>query len=369
MILRGLLIAASGFLFIFSPGLPMSLLVRRSPSFNRDIVYWGIGAWLVALLPSLFLQSLLRQILQNSQTPRGLSGQPMDYALTLAGALLTAFFVAGGMYLVLRFKRIEATTLPPNGLALGFGVGLIAQVFTGLSLVGAGFRLMFGDASTETLVSLAQVSYLNLLLALLALILFRPALLAVSAARGVLVARALQERAVFFWLGVLVDAVFVWIILALQRRRRSPLRCNHGLLPDPNRSLTRQRHRLNCRVAQGADDLADLCRVRDQVIGPQQAGCRDLVLPCLAHRRHSLSPRCRSVEQLLGGHSHRLLDRRRPPSVDPARHRRLDLTLSLRKRRHVPRLLLTRHLERLTLPLDDRVERRGDLALERHHRL
>lgn len=216
MILRGLLIAAGGFLFIFSPGLPMSLLVRRSPSFNRDIVYWGIGTWLVALLPSLFLQSLLRQILQNSQTPRGLSGQPMDYALTLAGALLTAFFVAGGMYLVLRFKRIEATTLPPNGLALGFGVGLIAQVFTGLSLVGAGFRLMFGDASTETLVSLAQVSYLNLLLALLALILFRPALLAVSAARGVLVARALNEHPLFFWLAVLVDAVFVWAILALQ---------------------------------------------------------------------------------------------------------------------------------------------------------
>lgn len=218
MILRGLLIAASGFLFIFSPGLPMSLLVRsmRGPSFNRDMVYWGIGAWLVALLPSLFLQSLLRQILQNSQTPRGLSGQPMDYALTLAGALLTAFFVAGGMYLVLRFKRIEATALPPNGLALGFGVGLIAQVFTGLSLVGAGFRLMFGDTATETLTGLAQVSYLNLLLALLALILFRPALLAVSAARGVLVARALQERAVFFWLGVFVDAVFVWVIVALQ---------------------------------------------------------------------------------------------------------------------------------------------------------
>lgn len=216
MILRGLLIAAGGFLFIFSPGLPMSLLARRSPSFNRDIVYWGIGAWPVALLPSLFLQSLLRQILQNSQTPRRLSGQPMDYALTLAGALLTAFFVAGGMYLVLRFKRIEATTLPPNGLALGFGVGLIAQVFTGLSLVGAGFRLMFGDASTETLVSLAQVSYLNLLLALLALILFRPALLAVSAARGVLVARALNEHPLFFGLAVLVDAVFVWAILALQ---------------------------------------------------------------------------------------------------------------------------------------------------------
>ncbi len=195
----------------------MSLLVRsmRGPSFNRDIVYWGIGVWLVALLPSLFLQSLLRQIL-NGPTPGALSGRPMDYGLTLIGALLTAFFVAGAMYLLLRFKRIEAAALPPNGLALGFGVGLIAQVFTGLSLVGAGFRLMFGDASTETLASLAQMSFLNLLLALLPLILFRPAMLVVSAARGMLVARALRERAAFFWLAVLVDALFTWVILALQ---------------------------------------------------------------------------------------------------------------------------------------------------------
>ena len=218
MILRGLLIAASGFLFIFSPGLPMSLLAKRSPSFNRDIVYWGIGAWLVALLPSLFLQSLLRPILQHSPTPRGLSGQPLDYALTLVGALLTAFFVAGAMYLVLLYKRrdVPAERLYGNGMALGFGVGLVAQVFTGLSLVGAGFLLMFGDTSTETLAGFAQIGFLNLLPALLALILFRPALLAVSAARGVLVARALKERPSFFWLAVLVDAVFVWVILALQ---------------------------------------------------------------------------------------------------------------------------------------------------------
>jgi hypothetical protein len=220
LFLRGLVVAAGGFLFIFSPGLPMSLLVRslRSLAFNRDMVYWGIGAWLVALLPGLFLQSLLRQILQNGATPRAPSGQPLDYALTLAGALITAFFVAGGMYLVLRRNRsdVPMERLYPNGLALGFGVGLIAQVFTGLSLVGAGFRLMFGDASTETLAQLAQISYPNLLLALLPLILFRPALLAVSAARGTLVARALREHAAFFWLAVLVDAVFVWAILAVQ---------------------------------------------------------------------------------------------------------------------------------------------------------
>jgi len=220
LILRGLVVAASGFLFIFSPGLPMSLLMRRSrsPSFNRDLLYWGIGAWLVALLPSLFLQSLLRQSLQNSPTPRDLSGQPIGYVLTLAGAFLTAFFVAGAMYLVLRRTRrdVPPEQLYPNGLVLGFGVGLIAQVFTGLSLVGAGFRLMFGDTSTETLAALTRVSWLELVLALLALILFRPALLVVSAARGVLVARALNERLRFFWLAVLVEAVFTWAVLALQ---------------------------------------------------------------------------------------------------------------------------------------------------------
>jgi hypothetical protein len=210
LFLRGLLVAASGFLFIFSPGLPMSLLVRRrhGPAFQRDMVYWGIGLWLAALLPSLFLQSLLRQALQDRF--------PADEALTLAGALLTAFFVTGAMYLVLRRRRAEAAALPPNGLALGFGAGLIAQVFTGLSLVGAGFRLMFGDASTATLALLAQISFLDLLLTLLPLILFRPALLVISAARGLLAARALTERPAFFWLAVLVEAVFVWALLGLQ---------------------------------------------------------------------------------------------------------------------------------------------------------
>jgi hypothetical protein len=220
LFLRGLVVAVGGFLFIFSPGLPMRLLVRnlRSSAFNQGMIYWGVGVWLVALLPSLFLQSLLRQILQNGSTPRALSAQPMDYALTLAGAFITAFFVAGAMALVLRRKGQDDPPgrLAGNGMALGFGVGLIAQVFTGLSLVGAGFRLMFGDTSTETLAQLAQTSFPNLLLALLPLILFRPALLAVSAARGTLVARALRERAAFFWLAVLVEAAFVWAILALQ---------------------------------------------------------------------------------------------------------------------------------------------------------
>ncbi len=215
-----MLLAASGFFFIFSPGLPMSLLLRggRGPAIDRGSLYWGIGVGLIAVVPSLFLQSLLRQIVQADVAPRALAGQPSDYALTLVAALITASFVAGGIYLVLRLRRRAAPAdgLLPNGLALGFGVGLIAQVFTGLSLVGAGFRLMFGDASNPTMVSLGQISLLGLLIGLLPLILFRPALLVVSAARGVLVARSLVDGPRFFWLAVLVDAAFVWGVVALQ---------------------------------------------------------------------------------------------------------------------------------------------------------
>jgi hypothetical protein len=219
VIVRGLLVAASGFVFIFSPGLPMRLLMRGMGrlSFKREFVYWGIGAWIIALPPSLFVQSLLRQVLQGPQASRDRLA-PLDYGLTLMSALLTALLVAGVMYLVLRRSRrtTPLEDLAPGGLALGFGAGLIAQVFTGLSLVGAGFQLMFGNVANETLSRLAQSSYLDLVLGLLPLILFRPALLVVSAARGVLVARGLVQGARYFWLAVIVDAVFVWALFALQ---------------------------------------------------------------------------------------------------------------------------------------------------------
>jgi hypothetical protein len=173
-----------------------------------------MGLWLAALLPSLFLQSLLRQILLGNQPAPGPAGQPTEYALPMLGAFVTAIFVLGAMYWVLR-RRAQAALLP-DGLALGFGIGLVAQIFTGLSLVGAGFRVMFGDTSTPTLAALAQASYLELLLGLLPLVLFRPALLAVSALQGVLAGRALREGWRYFWLAVLVNTFFVWGILALQ---------------------------------------------------------------------------------------------------------------------------------------------------------
>ena len=132
MLLRALLVIASGFIFIFSPGLPMSLISRYSPEYKRDLVYWGIGTWMVSLIPSLFTQSLIRQIFYQGQAVSGYTGQPLDYSVTLINALVSALFLGLGMLLVLKYKKKknpkEDTLI--NGLALGFGAGLVAQVLS-----------------------------------------------------------------------------------------------------------------------------------------------------------------------------------------------------------------------------------------------
>ena len=75
MFLRALLVIASGCIFIFSPGLPMGLISRYSPDYKRDLVYWGIGVWLVANLVNQFTSILLRQIMyQGAVAPGQLVG-------------------------------------------------------------------------------------------------------------------------------------------------------------------------------------------------------------------------------------------------------------------------------------------------------
>jgi hypothetical protein len=102
------------------------------------------------------------------------------------------------------------------GLSLGFGVGLISQIFTGLGLVSVGFRLAFGDTADPMVAALAVPPAWALALSLLPLLLFRPALLVVSAARGVLVAQAADEGAWLWWGAVALDALFAWGAVALQ---------------------------------------------------------------------------------------------------------------------------------------------------------
>jgi hypothetical protein len=216
VIIRGLIIAASGFLFMFSPGVPLGLLARRVASLDRSLIYWGLGLWLAALVPALFAQSLLRQAIYQGSPPAQLTGQPLDYVVTLAGVTLTALCLQGATYWVLRRRRRETGSLVPDGMALGFGIGLIAQVFTGLSLVGAGFRVTLGDTAEPVLAGFGQIGLVELIFSLLPLILFRLALLVVSAARGVLVAWAAGERFSWFWAAVAVDVLFGWLIVAIQ---------------------------------------------------------------------------------------------------------------------------------------------------------
>ena len=219
MLLRSLLVVVSGFIFIFSPGLPMNLISRYSPDYKRDLVYWGIGGWLVATVIALFTNNLIRIIVFDSENPAGYTGQPIDYIFIFAGSFISALFLGIVMLLILKFKHRKNPEhdVLANGLALGFGAGLVAQVFTGITLVGAGFQVMFGNTSSNITVEAIANSNLGLLIAnILTLILFRIALLAVSAVQGILTAKSMQEKKGRFWLGVLVAALFTSIILIVQ---------------------------------------------------------------------------------------------------------------------------------------------------------
>lgn len=217
MLIRGILIALSGFLFIFAPGLPMGLLRRFGRGFPREFLYWGMGIWLVVLIPTYFLQSLVRQFVQGAgSTTTVFRAEPSTYGMTLGHAVLAALLLVGGMAIYLRRKRLPDEERNEGGLTLGFGVGLIAQVFTGLSLVGAGFRLVYSDTSDPGLAALAQSPMFDLLVGLLAMILFRIALLTVSGVVGILVARTVSGSPRTFWLAAAVYAVFSWLIVAAQ---------------------------------------------------------------------------------------------------------------------------------------------------------
>ncbi len=217
MLIRGLLVALSGFLFIFAPGLPMGLLRRYGRGFPREFLYWGMGICLVVSFLTALIQSMVRQSIQGiGSTAVATAGEPSTIALSLVTPALMALLLAAGMAIYSRRKTLAEEERTEAGLTLGFGAGLIVQVFRGLDFVGAGLRLAYEGAGDPGLAPLANPPMLNLVVGLLAEILFRIAVMTVSGVVGILVVRSLSGSGRLFWLGVATYAVFSWPILAAQ---------------------------------------------------------------------------------------------------------------------------------------------------------
>lgn len=214
MILRGLFIAFSGFAFIFAPGIPMQLLYRKYRTEGRSLMVTGIVVWAVATVLAIFVQSMIRPALPEDLdliTPTTV----LEYGVSSLGPLVAALFLATGVYLVLRRSYRRGSFAMFGALTLGFGAGLVNQVFNGLNLVGSGFRMTLGAIAKTDLGEFAEVPFFDLALVLLALILFRIALLIVTALVGVMVGRSVTGRKGIFWQAVLFAALFHWIVIVI----------------------------------------------------------------------------------------------------------------------------------------------------------
>jgi hypothetical protein len=221
MVFKGLLVVVSGFLFIFISGVPMRLIARFRPDYKKEGIYWGVLIWIAAFFISTFLQNLIRQIISGGANTDPITN-PWSFLL---GAVLTTLFVQIGMLIFLNKYRKKKEDVVSGGLALGFGIGLIAQVFIGMILItagvgvllqGFGVTLPYGNIQAATLELISNETLFGLIAALLALILFRVALLTISAAQGYLVASSVLGKKRDFWLALLGYSAFTWIIFLVQ---------------------------------------------------------------------------------------------------------------------------------------------------------
>lgn len=225
MILKGLLVVASGFIFIFSPGLPMKLISQFKPDYKKDSLYWGIGIWILAFFLGTFLQNLVRQIATGGQGTASTSATLSGLMPYLLGGVFTTLLMQIGMLLFLKNRANKGSDVISDGLALGFGIGLITQVFTGMSLIGAGAGLVFhsagfgsasGSVQSEVVLSIANAGMFSLVASLLSMILYRVAILTISSVQGYLVAKSLQGKSFYFWSALIVNILFTLTILFLQ---------------------------------------------------------------------------------------------------------------------------------------------------------
>ncbi len=225
MVFKGVLIVLGGFLFIFSSGVPMRLIAQYRPDYRREGLYWGIGIWILAFFITNFLINLTRQIISGSSGAPQSATSPFSILTYLLGAVITTLALQIGMRIFLKQRQAKGEDALNYGLAMGFGIGLIAQVFTGMILIttgagvifkGAGLALAGADLRTEMVEMVAAQPLGAVLAALAALVLFRVALLTVSAVQGYLVAGSAQGKKADFWLAAAVYTAFVWVILLIQ---------------------------------------------------------------------------------------------------------------------------------------------------------
>ena len=212
MLIRGLFVALAGFSFIFLPGVIVSTLVRRNIRYETNLLLWGMGIMVITLFPSLYLTSLLRLIIFKEHSP----GMNELYAFSLLGSFIAAIFLAGGIYLFIHFRRVNPENLLSTGILIGLGIGLLTNIFQGISLVGQGFRLVLGDMSLPGMDLLASQAWLDLLVKLVGLNIYRIALVAYNATLAGFVSLALlQKRLRWFWLAIFLNTVIMWIYTAI----------------------------------------------------------------------------------------------------------------------------------------------------------
>jgi hypothetical protein len=209
--LRAIIIILGGLVFMFLPGVLVSLASQRGLRYNRAMLLWGM-ALLVLTLPANYLTVVLGYILVGD----GRSGLIKDIAVAMLGSLIAALFIHTAQYLILRGRRKQPGELLGNGVMIGLGFGLLNKVFLGFILTGIGMRLLFGDTVTADLGQISIQTWPSMLISLVALITDRLALVVVYGALGVFVARSIIEKNMrWFWGAVAANTAFATVYASI----------------------------------------------------------------------------------------------------------------------------------------------------------
>jgi hypothetical protein len=219
-LLRGLIVVASGFLFIFISGIPMRTLAGWTKGLSSEILYWGIGVGVVAAtVADALFQGTVVPVIQSWLGGQARLSLLTGYLVTLVGALVLAAFVEISLYLALRLRRFRGLDPERIGLRLGLGFGLVFQVATGVLLLGSGFRLLFGEASDPTfplLSALADSPLPQVILYLAAKVASRAVFPLVFGALGLLLGKARIDGLRYLGLAVVGASAFSWIVSVIQ---------------------------------------------------------------------------------------------------------------------------------------------------------